>query len=293
MTQLSGNDEEAGKWDLAARQTMERCELMYASGEAVSRIRDVCRGFCEAFLPTSEKWDFSEVEIDTGTDGGGMLPSHAKETAETFGGTWWKVSQYYAAVRYKCIRQPMGLAMEKTWRIAAVSGDRDLAKDLAARYQARPPHQITAQFAMRESTLHLALAEDTAGEQALAQKLRPGYMADFPPEMIEFPLGVINRDAEVIVQAIKKHSTTFKGKWDTRKHRAWYDKQLARHPRGFRNPGTWEQCQERTKDALFSHHWVFSWWAIAWLNIARWRGMDAVFENPKVFSEWVPRELCV
>ena len=46
----------------------------------------------------------------------------------------------------------------------------------------------------------------------------------------------------------------------------------------------------RERGHLFGLHWIFSWWAIAWLRIARHRGLTEVFEpkNRKTFSEWVP-----
>jgi hypothetical protein len=44
--------------------------------------------------------------------------------------------------------------------------------------------------------------------------------------------------------------------------------------------GTWEELVERTKRDLFSLHWIFSWWSIAWLVIARQRGLTQVFDGP-------------
>jgi hypothetical protein len=142
----------------------------------------------------------------------------------------------------------------------------------------------------RQGVLRCALAGDTEGEALLAGRLNDGYLADFPPQLIELPLGVIRRDAAMILLAVRKIGTKFKGKWDVKKHRAWYDKRQPkdlsrRHPEG-----TWEECLARTKRQLLAAHWVFSWWAIAWLEIARQRGMTEIFDpkNRKAYSEWVP-----
>lgn len=173
--------------------------------------------------------------------------------------------------------------------VAGASGDRSLAREFARSYQVRPLSQLRRQFEIRETILRHTLAEDREGEAALAAMLKPGYQAGYPRPLIEFPLGVVQQDAGMVREAVRKLSVSMKGQWDVRKHRAWYDKRVAQYAaRGRSYPETWEQCLEHTKSALLGGHWVFSWWAVAWLNIARWRGMDEVFEDRKVFSEWVP-----
>jgi hypothetical protein len=170
------------------------------------------------------------------------------------------------------------------WYIAAVSGDPALAKTLAT--TSRGPSPSFANTAI----LRCALAGEIGAEKELAEQLKPAHSADFPPQMIELPQGVIDRDPAKIVEGVRKIGTKFAAKWDPQKHRAYYEKRQPKAP-GKRHPnGTWEQFMETTKGHLFGLHWIFSWWAIAWLQIARHRGLSEVFEpkNRKAFSEWVP-----
>jgi hypothetical protein len=177
--------------------------------------------------------------------------------------------------------------MPGVWMLAAVSGDRDLAKTVAAPYRVPSPEQLHALSHIREYCLRHALAGDDEALAALGQKLEPGYPADFPPQFIEFPLGIIKSDPDMILSGLKKSNSRFRGKWDEKKWRAWYDEPRNRH----RRPDTWEECAKANKDALFNLRFFLNWWALAWLNIASWCGMDEVFKNARSFSPWVPIEL--
>jgi hypothetical protein len=98
---------------------------------------------------------------------------------------------------------------------------------------------------------------------------------------------VIRADAAMILLAVRRIGTKFKGKWDLKKHRAWYDKRQPKDQSRRHQEGTWEECLARTKRQLLAAHWVFSWWAMAWLEIARQRGMTEIFDpkHRSAFSE--------
>ena len=182
-----------------------------------------------------------------------------------------------------------GLSQLGLWYIAAASGDLGLAGTVAATSHGQmPSHANTA-------ILRAALVGETEAEKELAGQLKAAYTADFPPQLIELPQGVIERDPARIVEGVRKIGARFAAKWDPQKHRAYYEKRQPKVP-GKRHPnGTWEQFMETTKGHLFGLHWILSWWAIAWLQLARHRGLAEVFEakNRKVFSEWVPFEMVV
>jgi hypothetical protein len=175
------------------------------------------------------------------------------------------------------------------WYVTAVSGDPELARALAKICPALSPPQAN-RGNIQAGILRAAMAGDTQNEEDLARNLQSGYPSDFPPKLIELPLGVIGRDPAIILDGVRKIGTRFKGKWDLKKHREFYDKRKPRNPGTPHRSGTWEQFLETTKQHLFGLHWIFSWWAIAWLQIARHRGLSEVFEpkNRKAFSEWVP-----
>jgi hypothetical protein len=170
------------------------------------------------------------------------------------------------------------------WYIAAVSGDPDLARTVATTSRGPTPSFVNT------AILRCALGGDTEGENELAGQLKAAYSADFPPQLTELPLGVIARDPAQIAEGVRKIGVKFHAKWDPEKHRAYYEKRQPKAPGKHHPNGTWEQFMETTKGHLFGLHWIFSWWAIAWLQVARHRGLSEVFEdkNRKAFSEWVP-----
>jgi len=266
-------------------QCVALCECEYLLGSSPNVIRDLCRSACVASIPYLKVLDYSMKHARYED---GLTPSSARAVAEKYGGTWWKVSARAAGADYFYKNDPL-LVKLPLWCIATLSGDPDLAFELASHYQVDVSKQDSI-VSVREGLLRCALARDADGEALLAGRLEPGYPTDFPPQLIEIPLGVIRRDPVMILEAVRKISTKFKGKWDVKKHRAWYDKRQPTNPARKHPNGTWEQCLARTKDTLVSRGWVFSWWAIAWLELARWRGLGEVFEpsHRKAFSEWVP-----
>jgi hypothetical protein len=267
------------------------CEYQYASGALPSVIHERCRLAAERAIDELPGLDYSikHVRVER------MLPSSARSLAERFGGTWWKAEGQYAGVEYSHTNEPLHqwtrLAL---WYVAALTGDPALARNVGCAYKALPLHKL-GKGDIREAILRCALAGDTECETALADRLEPGYPADLPSELIDLPLGVIRRDGTMILNAVRKLGNTFKRKWDVKAHRAWYDKRQPRDPARSHPNGTWEQFVERTKEELFALHWVFSWWAIAWLQVARSRGINELFEPQarKAFSEWVPLALVV
>jgi hypothetical protein len=266
------------------------CECEYALGSNPEAIREQCRGACESAIPYLRALDFSvkQVRVEDG-----MSPSAAKKAAETYGGTWWKATGQYAGAEYSVRNQPLLLQTRlELWFIAAVSGNLDLARDVAVLYRADPTVQVDSN-SVREGILRCVLAGDAKGEALLASRLEPGYPADFPPQLIELPIAVIERDPATFLEAVRKIGTKFKGKWDLKKHRMWYDERQPKDPARRHPSGSWEECLARTKNMLLAHHWVVSWWAISWLVIAHQRGLSDLLaaKNRKAFSEWVPFSL--
>lgn len=226
------------------------CECEYALGSNPDVIRDQCRRACESAIPYLRVLDFSvkHVRVEDG-----LSPSAAKKAAETYAGTWWKATGQYAGAEYSFRNQPLNLLTRlDLWYIAAVSGNLDLARDVAVLYRADPTIQVDPS-SVREGILRCVLAGDAEGEALLGGRLKPGYPADFPPKLIELPIAVIRRDPAMFLDAVRKISTKFKGKWDPKKHRAWYDKRQSKD-RARRHPnGSWEECLARTKRLLLAY----------------------------------------
>jgi len=137
------------------------------------------------------------------------------------------------------------------------------------------------------------MAGDERQAAQLTKKLRAGYPIDFPPPLIEFPLGVVRKDASLLLQGLKALNTRFKGRWDEKSWRQRYEKLLAKKSgRRFWQPPSWDEFLNQARKDLCSLHWLLSPFALAFLNVAAWRGMKSPFDQPKAFSEWVPLSLC-
>lgn len=265
------------------------CDLLLANGASGEKVADVCRDYVDEMIPYVGNLSFNEKIV---YEEDGLRPSDAKELAETHGGRWWKASGQYAGVEYRTIDQPFFKNAFEIWLLAAVSGDRERAKKVSEPYGVPNAPQLDAQYEIRETILRHALADDGAGECDLAEKLTPGYPSGMAPNLNEFPLGVIRRDSKMVISAVKKTTTRYKGTWDLNALRKAYEKKYGPEDGHYPPAMSWDEWHESGKSNLISYSWIISWWALAWLNIARWRGMDAVFENEKIFSEWVPLSLC-
>ncbi len=289
QTSIAREGLNSGDWSSKFRAGMHLCELEYVQHSQPAVIRETCRELVDRFRPALRSMDFSEAPCRIER----TRPSSAKQLADQFGGRWWQMSEQLAGVEFLCAKQPQREVMPLLWMMAAVSGERDLAREVATAYKLHPPAQISAGSEMREAILRYALAEDREAEETLAAKLQPGYSSDFPPMLIEFPLGVIRGDSEMLLKAVSQAGTKLKAKWDVKKWRAKHDELVAKGAaRGRPHEKTWELEFDWCRQLMVSRHWIFSWWGLAWLNIARWRGMDVVFQSPKAFSEWAPLSLC-
>ena len=74
-----------------------------------------------------------------------------------------------------------------------------------------------------------------------------------------------------------------------RRWRARYEK-ITAGPRP-KYIGTWEDMLNEVRSFLINMKWILSPFALAFLNIAAWRGMTSPFDQPELFSEWIPLSL--
>jgi hypothetical protein len=262
---------------------MELAALEYARGAEPISVRSMYRQAAEEWISIIPAMDFKpRVYVDDLGDS----PALANKMKEAYNAKVTKVGRDYS-VRYKAIPQPLqDEVLEQALVCAAISGDAALAKRLATAYKLRPyDMDADAFFVLR----HL-LAEDDDAAAEIAKRLRPGYPADWPPELIEFPLGVLRQDPKLLAKGLRTLNTRFKGRWDQRRWRARFDKITAGPRPRFR--GTWEDMLKDVRRFLISMKWLLSPYALAFLNVAAWRGMTSPFDQPKLFSEWVPLSLC-
>lgn len=222
----------------------------------------------------------------------GNLPSYARELQQKYGAKVTKKrtadgTEYRA--RYRARPAPFQFkVLEQVLPCAAISGDQKLARRLARGYHVDKPHQIDFTTARYVVLRHLLAGEDAAAIE-VAKRVKPGYLSAFPPPLIEFPLGVVRNDPKLLLKGVKALSTRFKGRWDERKLQQICDKAMS-------NPAMrWVKTREKMLDMvrgdLISQRWLLSTFALAYLNVAAWRGMEPPFGKPEAFSEWVPLSL--
>lgn len=265
---------------------MRLAALEHARGAGPKTIRAIYRQAAEQWAPIIPAMDFKprvyEIEL-------GDSPRLATELKNAFSAKVTRMGRELHAT-FKARPQPLSQeVLHEALVCAAISHDPVLAKRLAKGYEVNPVDPLWGDD--RYVILRHLLAEDDQAASEVAKRLRPGYPADWPPELIEFPLGVLRRDPKLLAKGLRTLNTRFKGRWDVRRWRARYEK-LTSGPRP-RYRGTWDDMLNEVREFLISMKWLLSPYALALLNVAAWRGMASPFDQPKLFSEWVPLSLCL
>jgi hypothetical protein len=249
-------------------------------------VRSIYRRAAEQWVPIVKAIDFSPRTFELNL---GDSPKLAQQLEDALNAKVTKIGRDFH-VKYKARPQPLYLeGMEDALVCAAISGDRKLATRLAKAYEGNdsdPLHNNRRYVVLRN-----LLAEDDVAAAGVAKQLRPGYPADWPPELIEFPIGVVKRDGRLLRKGLRTLNTRFKGRWNRQRWRARYEKMNSGPKPRYR--GTFEEMLPEVRQFLVSMNWLLSPYALAFLNIAAWRGMESPFDRPEMFSEWTPLSLCI
>ena len=264
---------------------MQLAALEHARGTDSKAVRAIYRQAAEQWEPIIPAMDFKprtyEIEL-------GDSPRLAADLKAGFKAKVTKVGREYH-VKYRARPQPLSHeVLHEALICAAISHDPVLAKRLAKGYDFNPVDPMWGDD--RFMILRHLLAEDDRAAADIAKRLKPGYPADWPPELIEFPLGVLRRDPKLLAKGLRTLNARFKGRWDVRRWRARYEK-ITSGPRP-RYRGKWEDMLKDVRGFLISMKWILSPYALAFLNVAAWRGMTSPFDQPRLFSDWVPLSLC-
>jgi hypothetical protein len=272
-------------WAEEIKKCAERVELAHLTDVPAKKVRKFCLDFTQRGIKTVASLDFSEEHIRKEE---GVCISDAKKYVARYGGRWWRVG-HYAGIEYTKMRQPCDWAFGTAQCLAAIAGDRDLAKRLVQAYELAPEPPETAEGPRVRNLLYHA----TGGNDELLKRIEPRLATlakkvvkanrkYHAPGLSQFPLSVIRGDEKGLVEAVRKTTKMFQGIWDKRKY-----------PPDPADPyKNWGNRLADWKRHLVREGWVISWWGLAWLNIARWRGMTKVFSDPDNFSEFVPLSLC-
>jgi hypothetical protein len=278
-------------WPAGSDLTDRTDELMYraalenARGTDAATVRDLYHQVALDWAPVIEAMNFAPRVYEEQL---GDMPAYARQLKAAFGAKVTKVGRDYF-VKYRATPEPMQTeVLEQALVCAAISGDRDLARRMAKAYKIRPvpsePRDV------RYRILRHLLAEDDKAAALAAKGLSAGYAADWPPELVEFPRGVIKHDAALLAAGIRQLNTRMKGRWTIKQWRDRFERITAGKRPRFK--GTWDDMMKDVRQFLISMKWLTSPHALAYLNVAAWRGMKSPFDKPKLFSEWIPLALC-
>lgn len=267
---------------------MEKAALHFIRGDGADAARASYHELATRWVPIIEAMDFTRREITWDE----LTPKSAEQLIAEYGGRMTKQGAT-RTVKSKVMPQPLVHDVEKVLMAAAISGDRSLARKLARGYPVpKVVPKVTAQFEIRFRALRHVLADDRRAADEAAEHLEDGYPTDFPPDRIELPLGVLRTDPALLATGMKRITTRFAGMWDVDRVRKWYDKRVvAAKSRGRAMP-PFEKQLDLERANLIGLKWLLSTWALAFLSAARWRGITAPFDQAKLFSEWIPLELC-
>jgi hypothetical protein len=270
---------------------MRWAALEHASGASADRVREIYRKPVEAWVQLLPDVDFRPRTFQSEPDEWGNLKEASEAVARFDGKIIEKQGNRYRW-RWRAIPQPWRDDVQQAFECAAISGDRELAERIASAYPLYPAHQITNRVEVREAILRHLLAGDDHQAEQLSRRLAHGYDLDFPQQRIELPQGVVRRNSAKLRVGIKAINTRFNTKWDERPLRNRQER-LAAQPRAAwaKKDFEWERFADRARSSLAGLRWLNSTWALAFLNIAAWRGITKIFDQPKLFSRWVPLDL--
>ena len=187
----------------------------------------------------------------------------------------------YQFVHINVKNQPALDAMKEAIVCALMAWDFTAAKTMAESYQLEP--RIGGDKPNRFGLFREAVLGHTdGGLPFLGRTLE--YSTDRPPERHELAEGVIRNDASMVRKGLKTVSSRFKTVWTLKTYCT---------PAKRRRYGSVENIlPDIRKHLLSGTKWLLADWAIAWMSLAWHRDIKEAFDEPKLFSHWVPWEAC-
>lgn len=246
--------------------------LKSAASASIAEVRGHFHEAGSLFLTIARHCDFSSKSVEflvygseakkyTDKDGVELLPTAEKG---------WK------KVRTTVQRQPALLSFGPSLQAALISGDWQLAIDLARTYQVtnRSPASVLQL---------LVLGDDQSAAEHVKlfnPKLRAD--ADFPGGRHQFPVGIVRNNTALIADGIANVTGAFKQRWKASRYLT---------PSMLSRLGTPDEALEKARQFLVDMRWLLYEFGIAHCVVAYRRGMPGIFNAGIKWSEWMPEEL--
>lgn len=277
----NGHSERTGFLEQAA----DLARLLHAQGAPADEIRAVLREGAEVFAPILPILDFSTAprKYSVATR---LARRYEGKTLNCASGRIFrpasaKLSPGYKVIEIQIKNQPKNSEAEAALTGALMAWDWELAKRIAQGYDLQPaePGDTPNHFGL----LRQALLGERDNALIFLKNVPKGYDPDFPPKQLELVEGVIRGDASLVKKGLATLSKRFKTAWTLKTYAT---------PDRLRRLGTLEKMLPSIRSHLIGHQWLLSDWGVAWMSLAWHCGMKDAFNEPDLFSEWIPRHLC-
>jgi ankyrin repeat protein len=267
------------------RSGFRLAQLLHANGGPPAEIRQMLSEAVREFATVVPLFDYSPFEARFAVHKSQAAKYDGKEMPHDLGQVFLAPSpslgSAYQTVTVKVNRQPAQIEMKEALQAALIAHDFETARAIASAYKLLPPVQ-----GARANHLGV-LREGILGRTELAlqhlETIYDGYSPDFPPDRKEVADGVIRKDAKQIKKGLKAATTRFQTAWKLKTYCT---------PAKLRRLGSVEKMLPKVRSHLINHHWMMSNWVIAWMSLADYLKIKEAFEEPKLFCEWIPWELC-
>lgn len=255
-------------------------ELKHAAGCSAAEVQVLFREAGHAFLRIARAADFSVTPSQTFLDPG-------RRTAKKYGGKPGvvKVETFVdekgqKVARIHSMRQPASIIFTRSLEAALLSGDANLATDIARTY----PYNTLNDGAILRFFV-LGQDDEVAKHRDVFEPWAAGDKdGDWPYPRRQFPFGILQQDESLLADGIAKASKAFVSRWKPSRYTT---------PRFVNHYKTAEKSLAEAKRSLVNMKWLLYPHGLAFSIVAARRGIKGFLSQETGWSEWVPRELVV
>jgi hypothetical protein len=255
-------------------------ELKHAAGCPTSDVQSLFREAGQAFLRIARASDFSVRPSQAFFD-------RARRAAKKYEGRpgVLKVETFVdekgqKLARLHSVHQPESLIFTRSLEAALLSGDANLANDIAKTYQYTGLNDgAILRFFVLGQNSEVKKHKDVFGPWVAGDK-----DGDWPYPRRQFPSAILKKDDSLLADGITKASKAFFSRWKPARYTT---------PRFVKYYKTPERALDQAKKDLVNMKWLLYPHGLAFSIVAARRGMKGFLSSETGWSEWIPRELVV
>jgi hypothetical protein len=255
-------------------------ELKHAAGCSIADVQTLFREAGQAFLRIARAADFSVTPSP-------IILDHGRRTSKKYLGRPGvvKVETFVdekgqKVARIHAMRKPEKILFTRSLEAALLSGDANLATDIAKTY---PYNSLNEGVILR----FFVLGQD---DEVLKHKevFEPWVAGDkdgdWPYPRRQFPFAILKQDDSLLTDGITKASKAFSSRWKPARYTT------SRFVEYYKTP---EKSLDEAKKRLVNMKWLLYPHGLAFSIVAARRGIKGFLTQETGWSEWVPRELII